>query len=69
MLSQSNLIYQNIIEANQCAKLCVGLQEFSCKSFEYCEDIKGCVLGQTHKLDIPETQIKSEPNCDHYSSE
>ncbi|XP_064606245.1 uncharacterized protein LOC135471113 [Liolophura sinensis] len=67
MLSQSNLIYQNIFEANQCAKLCVGLQEFSCKSFEFCEDIKGCVLGQTHKLDIPETLIKSEPNCDHYS--
>ncbi|KAJ8306626.1 hypothetical protein KUTeg_017171 [Tegillarca granosa] len=67
LLSSSNVIYQNIFSANQCAKLCVDLNEFNCKSFDYCDDIGSCFLGKTHYFDAPKSNIKADPMCNHWS--
>ena len=69
VLSQSDTIYQQIYDDNQCAKLCVDYTGFTCKSFDYCEDIGACFLGKTHFYDAPQTNIKSDLLCNHYSSE
>lgn len=62
------MIYQKIVGAEMCAKLCSDLQKFNCKSFEYCDDISSCGLSPTHFMDIPRSDIKAEPLCDHYTS-
>lgn len=68
MLGQSDMVYQKVVYANQCAKLCVDLNEFPCKSFDYCPEEQACILGRTHMLDIPEENKQADPGCDHYSS-
>ncbi|XP_064605994.1 uncharacterized protein LOC135470876 [Liolophura sinensis] len=67
MLGQSDMVYQKVVYSTQCAKLCVDLHEFPCKSFDYCPDEQACILGRTHMLDIPEENKQADPGCDHYS--
>lgn len=66
-LTDSDYVYQAITNENQCAKLCMDLQAFECMSFEFCGEIKACILGKSHFLDIPKTDIKYGTKCDHYS--
>lgn len=68
VLSSSNTIYQEILDTNQCAKLCIDYQGFDCKSFDYCPDIGTCYLGRSHVYDVPKAQIQSNPMCNHWSS-
>ncbi|XP_062619530.1 uncharacterized protein LOC134281083 [Saccostrea cucullata] len=67
VLSSSNVIYQQIYDTNQCAKLCDNYQAFNCKSFDYCSDIGTCFLGKTHVFDVPKADVISNPMCNHYS--
>ncbi|KAK3090768.1 hypothetical protein FSP39_014480 [Pinctada imbricata] len=67
VLSSSNVIYQGIYDTNNCARLCVDYNEFSCKSFDFCPDIGTCFLGKTHLYDAPKSQIKADPMCNHWS--
>ena len=68
VLSSSNAVYQNIYSADECAKLCSNYQEFSCKSFDYCDYISTCYLGKNHYYDLPKADIEFTPICNHYSS-
>ena len=68
VLSNSDTIYQNIYDENQCAKLCVDYNGFNCKSFDFCTDIGTCFLGKTHYYDAPQVNIKSDLLCNHWSS-
>lgn len=68
VLSSSNTIYQEILDTNQCAKLCIDYMGFNCKSFDYCPDIGTCYLGRSHVYDVPKAQIQSNPMCNHWSS-
>ncbi|XP_071140792.1 uncharacterized protein [Mytilus edulis] len=67
VLSNSDTIYQNIYDENQCAKLCVDYNGFNCKSFDFCTDIGTCFLGKTHYYDAPQVNIKSDLLCNHWS--
>lgn len=67
VLSSSNTIYQEILDTNQCAKLCIDYMGFDCKSFDYCPDIGTCYLGRSHVYDVPKAQIQSNPMCNHWS--
>lgn len=69
VLSSSNAIYQNIFSADECGKLCSNYNGFSCKSFDYCQDLSTCYLGKTHYYDVPQPDIQLTPMCNHYSSE
>ncbi|XP_064606903.1 uncharacterized protein LOC135471555 [Liolophura sinensis] len=67
ILERGQVIYQKIVGAEMCAKLCSDLHKFTCKSFQYCDDISTCALSPTHFMDIPRSDIKAEPLCDHYT--
>ncbi|XP_056019753.1 uncharacterized protein LOC130054319 [Ostrea edulis] len=67
VLSSSNVIYQQVFDTNQCAKLCDNYMGFNCKSFDFCFDIGTCFLGKTHVLDVPKADVISNPMCNHYS--
>ncbi|XP_062619516.1 uncharacterized protein LOC134281071 [Saccostrea cucullata] len=67
VLSSSNAVYQQIFDTNQCAKFCVDYQGFQCKSFDFCPDIGTCFLGKSHVYDVPKSQIKLNPMCNHWS--
>ncbi|XP_070195502.1 uncharacterized protein [Littorina saxatilis] len=67
VLSGSNTIYQNVMSASECAKLCTYYNTFHCESFDFCTDVNTCFLGQTHYYDAPKGNIKQAPSCAHYS--
>lgn len=67
VLSSSNAIYQNIYTADECGKLCNNYNAFSCKSFDYCDDLSTCYLGKTHFYDVPKANRQLTPSCNHYS--
>ncbi|XP_076462458.1 uncharacterized protein LOC143294838 [Babylonia areolata] len=67
VLSSSNAVYQNVMSASQCAKLCTYYSDFHCESFDFCTRLGVCYLGQTHFYDVPKADIKQEPDCAHYS--
>ena len=69
MLSASPVIYQKVLTASQCAKLCTYYNTFHCESFDFCTDISTCFLGQVHYYDAPRANIKQVPSCAHYSRE
>ena len=68
VLPQLDIVYQRVGTADQCASLCFNYAGFFCKSFDYCELINTCVIGRTHILDVPKSQVNIEPMCSHYSS-
>lgn len=67
VLSSSSVIYQQVFDTNQCAKLCDNYQAYNCKSFDFCFDIGTCFLGKTHVFDVPKADVISNPMCNHYS--
>lgn len=67
VLSSSSVIYQQVFDTNQCAKLCDNYQAFNCKSFDFCFDIGTCFLGKSHVFDVPKADVISNPMCNHYS--
>ena len=67
VLSSSSVIYQQVFDTNQCAKLCDNYQAFNCKSFDFCFDIGTCFLGKSHVFDVPKGDIISNPMCNHFS--
>ncbi|KAL4237127.1 hypothetical protein ACF0H5_005508 [Mactra antiquata] len=67
VLSSSDTIYQNIFSADECGKLCSNYNGFACKSFDYCDDISTCYLGQAHYYDVPAADKLDSPMCNHYS--
>ena len=69
MLSNSPAIYQSVVTASQCAKLCTYYDSFHCESFDFCTDISTCFLGKVHYYDAPKANIKQMPSCVHYSRE
>ena len=69
MLSNSSSIYQSVVSASQCAKLCTYYDSFHCESFDFCTDISTCFLGKVHYYDAPKANIKQMPSCVHYSRE
>ncbi|XP_045160291.2 uncharacterized protein LOC123525365 isoform X4 [Mercenaria mercenaria] len=67
VLSSSDVFYQNVYSADMCAKLCSAYDEFSCKSFDYCDEISTCYLGRTHFYDVPKADKVHSPICSHFS--
>ena len=64
-----DFMFQNIIDPVMCAKLCVGFDNFTCNSFDFCPgDAKGsCRLSRRHISEGSSHLVKGG-GCDHFSS-
>nr|XP_022315495.1 uncharacterized protein LOC111119542 [Crassostrea virginica] len=63
-----DFMFQSIIDPVMCAKLCVGFDNFTCNSFDFCPgDAKGsCRLSRRHISEGSSHLVKGG-GCDHFS--
>ena len=50
-----------------CAKACSNRQEFTCRSFQYCESSNECFVFKSRTVGLPRYS-ESVPKCSYYTS-
>ncbi|XP_064606544.1 uncharacterized protein LOC135471299 [Liolophura sinensis] len=57
----------NGVSGEECAKLCVEEESFSCKSFDFCANTTQCRLSSANLDGIGQVTIQDSAYCNHYT--
>lgn len=52
--------------AEECARSCVGADSFSCKSFDYCQGSRKCLLNSFTNSNTTKPSDTNIESCDNY---
>ncbi|XP_066976158.1 uncharacterized protein [Macrobrachium rosenbergii] len=65
--SDARLSIHKVSDSDKCAYLCDNATDFTCRSFDYCSDVKVCDLYTERSIDIPDEKLNhSLPFCTHF---
>ena len=67
MVTKAGVIASDVNSADMCAKTCSTSTKITCRSFDFCSEMKNCRLHKKHILDMPVNSLVGSPMCYHYS--